>query len=68
MVPHGTDRLGNPCTLTVLSAYNFQKLIAAKLGTMWLELVQYCDVYFDLRIHEYGNRHVYVRFAMRVFT
>jgi hypothetical protein len=26
------------------------------LGELWLELVRYCDVYFDLRLHESSHR------------
>ena len=56
MTPHGVDRLGNAVTLTVLPAYKFGQLLSDGLGDLWCDLVQSCDVYFDLRIHESSNR------------
>ena len=52
----GQDEHGNPITLTVFASYNLANVLRAGLGELWLQLTLHCDVYFDLLLHELGER------------
>eukprot|EP00035_Acanthoeca_spectabilis_P032669 m.19849 g.19849 ORF g.19849 m.19849 type:complete len:500 (+) comp5494_c0_seq1:88-1587(+) len=52
VVQVGSDpETGSPITWTAFERYNFPKIASTGLGPMWMELVQWCDVYFDLLLH-----------------
>lgn len=50
-IPIGTDAIGNYVTMTVFPGYRLPEIVTADLGELWLRLVMYCDVYFDLLLH-----------------
>ena len=39
-------------TCSILGRNRLPQIIDARLKDMWLQLVRYCDVYFDLLLHE----------------
>lgn len=51
-IHHGYDTRGVPTTFTLLSRYNFPTLIEKGYEDKFIRLVQHCDVYFDLILHE----------------
>lgn len=51
-IHHGFDVAGVPVTITILGRYRLPQIIDAGLEELWLQLVRYCDVYFDLLLHE----------------
>jgi hypothetical protein len=56
-VHDGFDAHGNPVTFTKMSLYNFKGVISAGLGDLWLDLVAYCNVYFDVLMHRLYDKH-----------
>jgi hypothetical protein len=44
-------------TFTILANYFFSEITSKNLEELWLELVLYCDVYFDLVLHRISVKH-----------
>eukprot|EP00037_Helgoeca_nana_P018719 m.180387 g.180387 ORF g.180387 m.180387 type:complete len:485 (-) comp24559_c1_seq1:293-1747(-) len=52
VVQIGSDpNTGGPITWSAFERYNFPQIAALGKGPMWMELVQWCDVYFDILLH-----------------
>ena len=56
-VTAGFDIAGHAVTVTVFARYRLNEIIGAGLGELWLELVDACDVFWDLLFEVVPGRH-----------